>query len=274
MGSRDKLGLLLGLVAIVLVVYVIKGLPITSAQKNNDTLVVDNQGVSLVIPQSDLMSDAMQAVDIIKQADQPVQIRQVAQNHEVRNVTDVPSGIPVGITSAIPSTAKTAVPATIPTGVVPIKTNAGVDIVHVVRAGETLGDIAKKVYGSVEGNKIVNIEKIFQANKDQLKSPDKVFEGQKLLIPPLSCLALNQNKTLAQKLIDKTRSMGFGVETLSSKVESQPTYRVQQGDTLWKIAAKQLGDGSRYKEIISLNKGVLGKTDDIQIGMELKMPKS
>ena len=270
MGSRDKLGLLLGLIAIVLVVYIIKGLPISTAQNSNDTLAVDNKGVSLVIPQSDIMTDAIQAVDIIKQADQPVQIRQISQAPEVRNVINVPTSIP----SAITSTASSAVPTTIPASIEGIKTSSTPSDIHVVKAGETLGDIARQVYGSAEGNQRANIDKIFQAYKDQLDSPNKVFEGQKLVIPPLSSLALNQNKTLAQKLIDKTRNLGFGVETLSSKVETEYTYRVQKGDTLWKIAAKQLGNGSKYKDIISANKGVLNTADDIQIGMELKIPRS
>jgi len=47
---------------------------------------------------------------------------------------------------------------------------------------------------------------------------------------------------------------------------------VRQGDTLWKIAANQLGDGSRYKEIVKLNSAVLESEDDLAVGMTLKMP--
>lgn len=47
------------------------------------------------------------------------------------------------------------------------------------------------------------------------------------------------------------------------------TYTVKSGDSLWKIAASQLGDGSRYKEIKSLN----GLTSDvIHAGQVLKLP--
>ena len=39
-----------------------------------------------------------------------------------------------------------------------------------------------------------------------------------------------------------------------------------------KIAATQLGDGNRYKEIVKINSNVLSSEDDIAVGMQLKMP--
>lgn len=50
--------------------------------------------------------------------------------------------------------------------------------IHVVAKGDTLSAIAKKYYG--DGNKYM---KVFDANKDQLKNPDKIQVGQKLRIP-------------------------------------------------------------------------------------------
>ena len=55
---------------------------------------------------------------------------------------------------------------------------AGVDTIHVVVAGDTLGAIAKKYYG-----KASLYMKIFEANKDILKNPDVIKPGQKLRIP-------------------------------------------------------------------------------------------
>jgi nucleoid-associated protein YgaU len=50
--------------------------------------------------------------------------------------------------------------------------------IHKVVAGDTLSKIAKKYYG-----KAGDYMKIFEANKDQLKDPDKIFPGQELIIP-------------------------------------------------------------------------------------------
>lgn len=55
---------------------------------------------------------------------------------------------------------------------------AGGERFHEVVKGDTLSALAKKYYG--DGNKYM---KIFDANKDQLKDPDKIKVGQRLRIP-------------------------------------------------------------------------------------------
>lgn len=47
---------------------------------------------------------------------------------------------------------------------------------------------------------------------------------------------------------------------------------VGSGDTLYKLAARYYGDSSRWKEIEAANKGVLGKSIDLSLGMKLKIP--
>jgi len=48
----------------------------------------------------------------------------------------------------------------------------------VVKKGDTLGKIAKRVYGNV-----MDYKKIYEANPDVLRRPDKIYIGQKLRIP-------------------------------------------------------------------------------------------
>lgn len=61
---------------------------------------------------------------------------------------------------------------------------------------------------------------------------------------------------------------------LNTPASDDPTpytvHTVVKGDSLWAIARKYLGDGSRYKEIVTLN-GL--KSNVITIGQKLKIPK-
>ncbi len=52
--------------------------------------------------------------------------------------------------------------------------------IYEVVSGDSLSKIAKHEYGNANEWK-----RIFEANKDILKDPDKIFPGQKLKIPPL-----------------------------------------------------------------------------------------
>ncbi len=59
-------------------------------------------------------------------------------------------------------------------------------------------------------------------------------------------------------------------EPLNDTLTKYTTYTVKKGDSLWKIAQKQLGNGNKYKLIQSANNinGTL-----IRIGQKLKIPK-
>lgn len=50
-------------------------------------------------------------------------------------------------------------------------------------------------------------------------------------------------------------------------------YVVRRGDSLWKIAEERLGDGNRYREIVSLNRAALhGTPSFIDAGLVLRLP--
>ncbi len=69
-----------------------------------------------------------------------------------------------------------------------------------------------------------------------------------------------------------TTESGGTVVATSPATESKPdyiTYTVQKGDTLWDIAKKYLGNGSRWKEIYNLS-GLTSQT--IYAGQKLKIP--
>lgn len=70
----------------------------------------------------------------------------------------------------------------------------------------------------------------------------------------------------------RTLDMGWQrfINMIKAKLEAPAnTYTVKSGDSLWKIAQEQLGNGARYAEIKALNNLT---TDVIYAGQVLKMP--
>lgn len=111
--------------------------------------------------------------------------------------------------------------------------NASGGQTYTVRNGDTLSSIAAK-YGTT-----------YQvlASYNGIADPNRISVGQAIRIP--------------------------GSASGSGNASGNRTYTVRQGDSLWAIAASQLGNGSRYKEIKTLN----GLTSDtIHAGQTLKLP--
>jgi nucleoid-associated protein YgaU len=192
-----------------------------------------------------------------------------------------------------------------PAAVVSRPANLPGSLSYVVVEGDTLPAIAKKMYGPEEGNRLANIERIFQANQGILKSPDLVIVGQKLIIPPplpplpktsgaasgsASAAAprrLTPAEVLPKTHFEKPKSSSEPM-TISEKVESLARrapaaipaplpegrwYTVQEGDNLWRIAANQLGAGSRWDEVYRLNSDLLPTQESLlQVGMRLRLP--
>lgn len=65
-------------------------------------------------------------------------------------------------------------------------------------------------------------------------------------------------------------------ETKTAEAKVEPTterYTVKRGDSLWKIAEQRLGDGTRYVELVDLNRAVLdGRPDFLLPGTTLQVP--
>jgi nucleoid-associated protein YgaU len=153
--------------------------------------------------------------------------------------------------------------------------------VYVATKGDTLSSIAKKCYGPVEGNKIANVRGIFEANHKLLKSEHDVAIGQKLIVPPLRAPKSLLSKTDgigAKSFFEEAKQIGrrlFSGDKPKPKPKAKPAtqYIVKDGDYLWRVAAAQLGDSTRYKEIIKLNPGVLkNENSTLKIGMHLNLP--
>jgi nucleoid-associated protein YgaU len=68
-----------------------------------------------------------------------------------------------------------------------------------------------------------------------------------------------------------TGSVGTSAATASGPTVATTEYVVKDGDSLWKIAASELDNGMRYKEILKLNSN-LSEDKPLVPGIKIKLP--
>jgi LysM repeat protein len=68
----------------------------------------------------------------------------------------------------------------------------------------------------------------------------------------------------------ETKAAASNTKSAAAKTTGGKVHVVKSGESLWTIAKKELGDGSRWKEIQQLNG--LAKPEAIKVGMKLKLP--
>ncbi|MGY0399087.1 MAG: peptidoglycan-binding protein LysM [Ostreibacterium sp.] len=61
--------------------------------------------------------------------------------------------------------------------------------------------------------------------------------------------------------------------TGASPAENVDYYEIQKGDSLWKIAEKTYGNGSKYTAIFEANKEVIKDPDLIYSGQKIRIPR-
>ena len=188
MASNAKIGLLLGLVIIFLIMFAINGLSGFGNAKDNDNspIVLDNPpGIKPNIMLEDFPPRSV-----------PDRRTKQTPHSEVKERSE---GRP----------SRTTPPGETDNHTVPVKQTW--PKVYIVCQGDNLADIAKKFYGPEEGNRRVNVERIFQANNKLLESPDKIYPGQKLIIPSLRALVRDKNdieNIFPESMFEEVESIG------------------------------------------------------------------
>ena len=125
-----------------------------------------------------------------------------------------------------------------------------------------------------EVNKANNV-RIFQDNREMLKSSQEINLGQSLIVPKLLAAELDKINIwgiFPNSMFEVVESIGKRHFPADNEAMQSKRYIVREGDTLWNIAAERLGNGSRYKEISNLNANVLKNENDLTIGMQLSLP--
>jgi nucleoid-associated protein YgaU len=132
-----------------------------------------------------------------------------------------------------------------PLSIEPPAPGAGDVKTHTVAAGETLGEISMKYYGTSK-----NWKKIAEANK---VDPSGLKPGQKLTIP----------------VIEGAAKPGKDAQPEAKLADGEHAYKVKVGDSYYNIAKKELGNASRWKELEKLN-GI--PAEELHAGQTIKLP--
>jgi len=300
MTSDAKIGLLLGLVFIFIIAFAINGLPRFRSNSNELTTNMVSSPDTLGIGGNE--RKAQEVFNWTEQVNQepPEEIQTpIEEKENIRFTMQLPEDISVAKDTSVMETndevepiltesvqpiltepVEPAPPEPITEEIIVVRKPEPVGPaspkIYTVSEGDTLADIAKKFYGPEEGNKRANVAKIFETNRQLLKAIDEIYVGQKLLIPPLGSSEPEKNTTessFSSILFEKVKSIGRKNPSRKTN-QSKPSreYIVREGDYLWRIAAKQLGDGSRYTEISKVNADILEDQDTLVVGMRLRIP--
>ncbi len=127
---------------------------------------------------------------------------------------------------------------------------------YTVASGDTLSEIAEKQLGTLKRWK-----EIVALNPKV--DPAKLFVGQKLVLPAGDATSVAQ--------APRETAPALPAVTVAANTGSGETYVVRSGDNMWRIAARTLGDGERWKEIAKLNPKV--DADRLFVGQELVVPR-
>lgn len=121
----------------------------------------------------------------------------------------------------------------------------------------TSDDIKKEVENHGFNSRDLNIE----VQGDKVKVTGKAATQEEA-----EKIALSIGNTIGVSQVDTS-----GLQVQKPGAEAQ-MYTVQKGDTLWKIAEKFYGDGSKYPEIVKANSPPVKNPDLIQPGWVLRIP--
>ena len=131
-----------------------------------------------------------------------------------------------------------------------------------VVAGDTLGAIAHKVFGS---NTSDTQRRLLALNPALAANPDRLAIGQVLKVP-----ATGSNG--ASAVAASTPSRAQNTAAAPANGGNARVYEVKSGDTLSEISQRALGTSKRWREILKLNGDKLRDAGDLQVGMKLKLP--
>lgn len=129
-------------------------------------------------------------------------------------------------------------------------------MIHTWREGDSWRLLAHTYYGDWQ-----RLDTLKMANEGRIPSP-----GDRVFVP----VYLGQAASASQPATEAPRAPATARPAAAA---SGRVHVVKAGESLWKIAKLELGDGNRWKEIAKANEKLLkGNPDAVKVGMELRIP--
>jgi nucleoid-associated protein YgaU len=132
--------------------------------------------------------------------------------------------------------------------------------------GDTLSRLAGRFLGA---NTKANRDIILKANPSLQSDPNRIIVGRTYLIPGS---AAAQPTPPAVAAADPATPAPQPQQPSPTASQPQYWYTVKENDSLWSIAADQLGDGGAWTAIKELNADVLKGSDTVHPDMKLRLP--
>ncbi len=173
-----------------------------------------------------------------------------AQSRPQNEITTTPPTTSPSSVAAMPATAS-------PSGAAAPTPASTAPRTHVIQTGESFSTIAQVVYGNSS-----YYPHLIRANPNI--DPKKLRPGTTIVIPDAAQVVATASPDTKSSIDSKPAI------TLDDKRE----YRVQTGDSLYKIALKLYGKAERADAIYDLNKDAIGPNRSyLKVGMTLKLPE-
>src|SRR5665213_1392804 len=134
---------------------------------------------------------------------------------------------------------------------------------YVAVPGDTLSKLAGRYLGA---NTKTNRDAIVAVNPTLKQNPNNVIVGRTYLIPAKGA-APTPGENPAPPV-----HVAVAPPTGAPENGAMSWYTVKDNDSLWRIAAEQLGDGSAWIAIRDMNKDVLKGGDSVRKNMRLRLP--
>lgn len=136
--------------------------------------------------------------------------------------------------------------------------DVSVKTIHKVKPNDSLFKIARKYYGNE-----TEWYKIYEANRDEMSSPNALYIGQELLIPEIT---LAKRMTLSiETPIKKKQDIEMSTKTARHTVVS--------GDTLYHLARKYYDDSTMWHKIYEANEDTIEDESFLVKGQILIIPE-